>query len=138
MQPFAARQDWAFPPDASHSTDPLLSCLVHITALLGKPLSAEALVAALPIPEQGLTPQLLQRAAVRAGLSVRIARCSLDAIPKEAVPAVILLNDRQACVLLAKPTPETLRVMQPESGAASDITIEELAQRYSGHTIFVR
>lgn len=136
--PNSGAKDWVLPTDAGRSSDPLLESLVHITRLFGKPRSADALVASLPIPQDGLTPELFQRAAARAGLEVRIVRRSLDALGTDAPPAVLLLNDRQACVLLAIPAPGTLQVMQPGSGAISELAMQELALRYRGHALFVR
>src|SRR6185436_4954214 len=102
MQATAARQEWALPPDVGHSADALLGCLVHITGLHGKPWSADALVTGLPLSAEGLTPELFQRAAARAGLSVQMMRRPLESVCAQTLPAVLLLHERQACVLVAK------------------------------------
>jgi ATP-binding cassette subfamily C protein LapB len=138
MHSTAARQDWSLPSDVGHSADPLLGCLVHVTRLLGKAYSADALMAGLPVPAEGLTPELFLRAVARAGLSAQISRQPVDAIPTQALPAVLLLNDRQACLLVLKPASGTLQILHPESGGVSDISLEELASRYTGTALFVR
>src|SRR5687768_16124972 len=87
---------WDIPSSARRECDPLLDCLVHLTGLFGKPGSAEALTAGLPVPDHGLTPELFVRAATRVGLSAQIVRRPLDEISSLVLPAVLLLNDRQA------------------------------------------
>ena len=73
----AVAESWGVPTNAG-AYDPLLASLVHVTGLLGRPWSAEALSAGLPVPETGLTPELFVRAAARAGLDCagdRAAAC---------------------------------------------------------------
>ena len=60
----AIAESWEVPPNAG-AYDPLIASLVHLTGLLGRPWSAEALSAGLPVPEDGLTPELFVRAAAR-------------------------------------------------------------------------
>ena len=60
----AVAESWGVPTNAG-AYDPLLASLVHVTGLLGRPWSAEALSAGLPVPETGLTPELFVRAAAR-------------------------------------------------------------------------
>ena len=64
----AVAESWGVPTNAG-AYDPLLASLVHVTGLLGRPWSAEALSAGLPVPETGLTPELFVRAAARAGVT---------------------------------------------------------------------
>ena len=72
MQAAAAVDTWEIPADAHLTCDPLLCCLEHVTKLLGRPRSSDALAAGLPLPAQGLTPELFVRGAARAGLSARV------------------------------------------------------------------
>jgi ATP-binding cassette subfamily C protein LapB len=138
MQAATLIEAWEIPPDARRTCDPLLACLVHVTGLLGKAGTPEALAAGLPIAEHGLTPELFVRAATRAGLSAQIVRRPLEDISSLVLPAVVLLNERQACVLVAKDAAGNVQLLQPESGGVCDTTLAELSSRYSGYAIFVR
>lgn len=138
MQAAARIEAWDIPAHARRTCDPLLACLVHVTGLVDKPWSSDALAAGLPIPDHGLTPELFVRAALLAGLSAQIVRRPLDEISSLVLPAVLLLNDRQACVLIAKDDAGRLQLLLPESGGVRDATLDEIASRYSGDAIFVR
>ncbi|MFC4312735.1 type I secretion system permease/ATPase [Steroidobacter flavus] len=131
-------EDWEIPATAPRGCDPLLACLVHVTGLFGKPWSSEALTAGLPLPDHGLTPELFVRAATRAGLSAQIIRRTLEDISSLALPAVVLLNERRACVLIDTDNTGRLQLLQPESGGVRETTLAELNSCYSGAVIFVR
>ena len=81
--------------------DPLLSCLVILTRLFGNPKSLAALASGLPIGEAGMTPDLFVRAAENAGLSASKVRRGLAETKSINLPAVLLLKDRQAVVMLS-------------------------------------
>src|SRR6185312_7186760 len=123
----AAVEAWEMTAEADRVCDPLLGCLIHVTGSLGRPWSSDALTAGLPVHSQGLTPDLFVRSAARAGLSAKIVRRPLAEISSLTLPAVILLKDRNACVLVAKDEhSERLQVMHPESGGSSDVGLTEL------------
>ena len=71
---------WGIPSDGSTHDDPLLGCLLVLTKLSHRPLTADALTAGLPLVNNKLTPDLFTRAAKRAGLSARIVKRPLEAI----------------------------------------------------------
>jgi ATP-binding cassette subfamily C protein LapB len=81
--------------------DPLLSCLVILTRLFGNPKSLAALASGLPIGEAGMTPDLFVRAAENAGLAAAKVRRGLAETRSINLPAVLLLKDRQAVVMLS-------------------------------------
>jgi len=139
MNTAVAAEDWDVPAEAHRACDPFLQCLVHITGMLGRPRSTDALVAGLPVPSEGLTPELFVRGAARADLSAKIVRRPLEQISSLTLPLVLLLKDRYACLLVAKNDESgLLQVMHPESGGVSDIPLAELRKRYAGHAIFIR
>ena len=133
----AIAESWAVPPNAG-AYDSLLASLVHVTGLLGRPWSAEALSAGLPVPETGLTPELFTRAAARAGLTARVIARSLADISPLVLPAVLLLDERQACVLISREADGRAQVLLPESGGLRDVHLDEIEPRYSGHAVFVQ
>ncbi|MCE1240292.1 MAG: type I secretion system permease/ATPase [Azonexaceae bacterium] len=120
--------------------DPLLDCLVELTRIYGRPSTRAALVAGLPLERGLLTPSLFWRAAGRAGLSAKLGKRALDRIDDLLLPAVLLLKDEEACVLLGwDEARENARVLFPESGQGS-VTLprEQLLARYTGVAIFSR
>ena len=138
MTAAATAETWELPPEASHRCDPLLDCLARITGLLGKPWSSTALTAGLPVADDGLTPDLFVRAADRAGLTARVVCRPLAEISSLVLPAVLLLNGRQACVLTRKDDSGHLEIHVPESGGVCRTSLEDLEPNYSGHAIFVQ
>jgi ATP-binding cassette subfamily C protein LapB len=120
--------------------DPLLDCLVELTRIYGRPSTRAALVAGLPLEKGSLTPSLFGRAASRAGLSARVVKRSLDRINDALLPAVLLLEGDEACVLLGwDESGQTARLLFPETGQGShQMAREDLVLRYTGIAIFAR
>ncbi|HSC79744.1 MAG TPA: type I secretion system permease/ATPase [Chitinolyticbacter sp.] len=134
----AQHTDWQVQGHHSHF-DPLLDCLVEITRIHGSPSTREALSAGLPLVDQRITPSLLARAASRAGFSARVVKRGLAELPDQLMPMILLLDNREACVLLEHLPGDRVRVRFPESGeAGEDMSRRELQKRYSGIAIFVR
>jgi ATP-binding cassette, subfamily C, bacterial LapB len=120
--------------------DPLLDCLVELTRIYGRPSTRAALVAGLPLEKGSLTPSLFGRAASRAGLSAKVVKRSLDRINDALLPAVLLLDGDEACVLLGwDASGQIARLLFPETGQGShQMAREDLARRYTGIAIFAR
>lgn len=120
--------------------DPLLDCLVELTRIHGRPSTRAALATGLPISAQGLTPSLFHRAAARAGFSSKVLRRPLDALDPLLLPAILLLEGNQACLLLSwEEEKRTARVLFAETGQGGvTIAHDDLASRYSGIAIFAR
>jgi ATP-binding cassette subfamily C protein LapB len=125
--------------------DPLLDCLIEVCKLHGQAASRASLSAGLPLDKENhgrLTLELAERAAARAGMSAKLQRIALARIDTAALPAILVLHDNQACVLLGWDNTESgpqARVLLPETGQGSvTLAAGTLAQRYSGVTLFVR
>lgn len=120
--------------------DPLLDCLVEMARIHGRPNTRAALVAGLPVDAAGLTPTLFDRAARRAGLASRILRRRLERIDTALLPAILLLHDNRACILLGwDDDGETAQLLFPETGQGCiRLSRAELAARYLGIAIFTR
>ncbi|MBU0750528.1 MAG: type I secretion system permease/ATPase [Gammaproteobacteria bacterium] len=125
--------------DALHH-DPLLDCLVELSRIHGRPSTRAALSAGLPLPPQGLTPSLFARAAARAGLYSKILRRPLDRIDTALLPAVLLLDNDEACLLMGwEEGGQVARLLFPETGqGAVVLSREDLLGRYRGIAIFAR
>jgi len=120
--------------------DPLLSCLIEVSRIHGRGLSAEAFLAGVPLVNGRLTPALFKRAAARADLASRVSHRKLERIQDELLPVVLLLKDDDACVLLGWNEDRTeARVLFAEAGQGEAlISREQLEQRHAGFCIFVR
>jgi ATP-binding cassette subfamily C protein LapB len=134
--PGRAAADWAIDAPAG-GDDPLLASLVALSELLERPASAGRLVAGLPLEDGRLTPALALRAAARAGLAARLVRRPLERISDLTLPCILLLEGRDACVLVAR-AGERAVVVLPETGGRNELAITDLAARYSGHALFAR
>src|SRR5438874_9825936 len=121
--------------------DPLLDCLIELCRLHGQAASRASLSAGLPLGSENqgrLTLELAERAAARAGMSAKLQRVALERIDAAALPAILILKDNQACVLLGWEDNEA-RVLLPETAQGSvSLTLADLGDRYSGVTLFVR
>ncbi|CAN4267695.1 SunT ABC-type bacteriocin/lantibiotic exporters, contain an N-terminal double-glycine peptidase domain [Methylophilaceae bacterium] len=120
--------------------DPLLDCLIELTRIFARPTTRSALVAGLPVGKDGLTPSLFHRAASRAGLATKVVKIPLADIHEALLPAVLILKDNRACVLLkVDVTKKVASVLYPETGqGAVSISIENLEAQYTERTIFAR
>jgi ATP-binding cassette subfamily C protein LapB len=119
--------------------DPLLSCLVIMTRIFGSPKSPAALATGLPIPEEGMTPDLFLRAADRAGFSANKLKRKLDAVDAMSLPAVLLLKGHKACVLLSPPRAGMVEIATPDNlDGSHSYPLAELEAAYTGQQILVR
>lgn len=125
-------------PRARHD-DPLLDGLLILCAIQGKPASRTTLTAGLPLEHQRLTASLLPRAAARAGLQGRVLKRPLDKIPDMSLPAMLLLREGRAAVLLGWNEEGQARIM-PSETEGGEIVVERnmLQQNYLGLVLFAQ
>jgi ATP-binding cassette subfamily C protein LapB len=119
--------------------DALLSCLVILTRLFGNPKSLAALAAGLPIGEQGMTPDLFIRAAENAGLSANKVRRNIPETKAMNLPAVLLLKDRQAVVMLSPVKNGQVDVATTDNlDGIVTLPLAELESQFTGTMLVVR
>ncbi|QVN02018.1 type I secretion system permease/ATPase [Pseudomonas rhodesiae] len=124
-------------PRSQHD-DPLLDGLLTLCSLHYKPASRAMLTTGLPLAGQRLSPDLLARAAARAGLQGRVLQRKLEQIPSIALPALLLLKEGRSAVLVGWDG-ETARLLLSESeGGEVNVTREVLSQDYSGRVFFAQ
>ena len=124
-------------PRTQHD-DPLLDGLLALCSLHYKPASRAMLTTGLPLAGQRMSPDLLPRAAARAGLQGRLLQRKLEKIPSIALPALLLLKEGRSAVLLGWEG-DTARLLLSESdGGEAHITREVLSQDYSGRVFFAQ
>ncbi|MCI5059591.1 MAG: type I secretion system permease/ATPase [Alphaproteobacteria bacterium] len=119
--------------------DPLLECLVFLTSHYGRTKSAQALTAGLAYGEGNMGPALFCEAAQRINLKAQIVRRDrLKKIPAPVLPAVLILEDEQACVLLNINEKEhSATIWSPETGSERSVQLTDLKQSYQGYAIYV-
>ena len=119
--------------------DPLLDCLLEVCRAHGLAASRASLSAGLPLVQGRLSLAGAERAATRAGLATRLQRMPLADMDPAALPAVAVLNNDKACVLVGRREGGGWDVLLPETGGgSSQLSDAELAARYSGLTLFLR
>ncbi|MDI6742634.1 MAG: type I secretion system permease/ATPase [Smithella sp.] len=135
-----AAKDWEIAENQDMNEDPLLDCLIVLTKIYGRNVSKASLSAGLPLVQNRLTVELFARAANRADLSSRTLKKSLDEIGSVQLPAILLLHDSQACILIEKNNNiNEYKVILPQSGSGEKvISRDELEKLYTGYAIFVR
>jgi ATP-binding cassette, subfamily C, bacterial LapB len=122
----------------SDIADPLLECLLAVVALHDRTLSRETARAGLPLEDNRLSPALVVRAAKRADMAAKIVRQPLEGLNERLFPAILLLKNQQACVILDLDQQKELAgVIFPELGDARvNISISELEKSYTGRAIY--
>ncbi len=119
--------------------DPLLDCLLEVCRLHGLSASRASLSAGLPLEEGRMTMALLERACSRVGMFSRVQRVKVTQIDIQLLPAILLLRDNKACVLLGWTSEGDARVLMPESGqGAVVLPRKDLQRRYTGLSVFAR
>ena len=132
-------EGWPVNEGSSGFEDPLLGCLMLLTQKQDRPLSQDALCAGLPLIDDRLTPELFVRAARRAALSARVVKRSISQISSLVLPAVLLLQGKQACLLVKlNAEQQTARILFPESGGERDVSLQVLEAEYLGYAIFIQ
>jgi ATP-binding cassette subfamily C protein LapB len=118
------------------SDDPLVGSLLILADLHGLQASAYAVTAGLPLEHGHLLPSQFERAARRVGLRSRVVQRDLEQFTSLQLPAVLLLRDDAACVLLAVPDEDKARVRLPENPDAEIvIDVDELRDLCTGYAI---
>src|SRR6056297_537242 len=127
------------PLNVNATEDGLLQCLLALCRWHASGTTAEALTGGLPLEENRLTPSLFERAAARAGLASKIVHRRAADIAPALLPAVILLEDERACLLVGWEEGGSAQVVYPElSEAAVNVPGEDLAEAEIGTAILCR
>lgn len=121
--------------DKSGSVDPLLDCLVYLSAKHGRTRTAQALLAGLPYDGRGVGPDLFCEAAGRVGLKAKIVERAWDDVDDAVLPCVALLGSHDACVVVARSGNE-VKIYAPGKGEGM-LPVREFKRMYRGFSIFV-
>ncbi|MDB6446980.1 MULTISPECIES: type I secretion system permease/ATPase [Pseudomonas] len=119
--------------------DPLLDGLLILCKLHGAAVSRASLSAGLPMAHQRLSPDLLPRAAARAGLQARVLRRKLAEISPLNLPVMLILAGGRCAVLRRwREDGQALILPSEADGGEQWVSGEELALDYSGQALFAR
>lgn len=123
------------PPEES---DPLLQCLITVTKLYNRPVSAKTLCFGLPLEYGLLTPKVFPRAAKRAQLDCLIVKKKLEEINEIAFPCILLLKNKQACVLVGQEKNGNYVIIRPELNSKKiQVAPSVLEKEYKGHAFYL-
>ena len=118
--------------------DPLVQCLIGLSRHHGTSTTVEALVSGLPLEAGMLTPRLFARASQRIGLTSNLVKQQPSAIVGALLPAVILSETGQACLLMSWHDGRTsARVIYPELLDTSVDVSREALEAFSNGTAIV-
>ena len=124
-------------PRQTHD-DPLLDALMIICKMHNIATSRTVLTTGLPLETHSLTLEAFPRAAGRAGLKARVIQRPLDNITALSLPAILLLKNDQAAVLIGWDDNQQARLLPSETeGGEITLSRETLAENYSGRAIFI-
>ncbi|MCB1650991.1 MAG: type I secretion system permease/ATPase [Alphaproteobacteria bacterium] len=125
-------------------TMPLVDCLRILAGHYGRRTSNAALTAGLPIPATGITPNLLIRAAERAGLIATLADRSVKSLSiAPNLPCIVALKDNQACIVwdIRKSEKGQLEFIVQFAETPDDkqaLTQDQFKDLYAGYAFFIR
>lgn len=124
-------------PRQTHD-DPLLDALMIICKMHNIATSRTVLTTGLPLATHSLTLEAFPRAAGRAGLKARVVQRPFDNITALSLPAILLLKNDQAAVLIGWDENQQARLLPSETeGGEITLSRETLAENYSGRAIFI-
>ena len=128
------------PAATQPALDELLVCLQIVARTHGEAATRDALMAGLPAEHARLTPSLFARAALRAHLSSQLVQTPLARLNDALLPAVALLQDGRACVVLGlNDARDEASVIYPElNEAAVTVPLAKLEASYTGTSIYAR
>lgn len=129
------------PAPGEARSDPLLSALLFVARHHGRAVSARAVLAGLPIVDNRLSPSLFLRAAERANLVAEPYQRPISEIPGLVLPAIIILRDGRALVLMRNDVAESdVGIVDPgiENAVPTAMARSALDAVYSGYVFFLR
>lgn len=123
----------------AENNDPLLECLVFLTAHYGQAKSAQALLSGLAYGESNMRPNLFCEAAEQINLKTKIVhQDKIKKILPSVLPVVLILKSGQACVLLKIHEDEHSTIIwSPETKSERSVLLGDLKESYEGYAIYV-
>lgn len=116
----------------------LVDCLAVLCRFHDKDFSREALLSGLPLTDGKLTPSGFARAAKRVGFKSKVVNKPLNQINTALLPAIIILDNNQACVINAIDNQKKVaQVTYPElTESVVEEDLEQLTEKSTGLIIY--
>lgn len=120
--------------------DTLLESLLFLSKFHKRTASAESLIAGLAIHNSLMTPSMFQKSAKKIGLIVKAVNRKLHNINNQALPAVMILNNNKACVVLNIDSSknEVKLIMPHVSSGEMTLSLSEVEKIYTGNLFIVK
>ena len=119
--------------------DKLLACLSMVCSAYNVRFSADAAMAGLPLTEGKLTPSLMKRAGEQVGIDAKLEQVSFSVLPAIELPAILILQDNDALVLLKTTESGDFEVLRTEDpNEPTLITQQDLSAIYGGYVVLTR
>lgn len=121
----------------SRQSDPLYQILGLLIAYFHKTVTPDIVLSGLPVVNEHVSLRVFVQAAKRAGIQAQIKKIPLIRILNGRLPAVILLNDKDA-VLAVKYSPQTMEVTLIRGGAQVEeqtMPVSVLNRNYLGYAV---
>ena len=119
--------------------DPLASCLSFLSKVYGRAYDESQLRAGIALENGRLNFDGMLEAAERIGCEATPEQCRLGKIPRLALPAIALLKDDRACVILRFTAKGAVEVYDPRAGHGTTmVALSELESLYSGQIVYIR
>ncbi len=116
----------------TREVDTLLECLLFLSKYYERTASRESLSVGLPIHNTVMTPSMFIKASKKIGLITKPVKRDIKDIQPLALPAVMILNDNKACVLLEidKKKSKALCIFPEINEGKTWIDLDELQEKY--------
>jgi ATP-binding cassette, subfamily C, bacterial LapB len=121
-------------------SDPLTDAFLFLAAHHGRALTRDALLAGLPILDDRLSLDLLERAAQRAGLEIELIERAIADIPALVLPAILFMQDGTTRILLKIDGKARFAIVKDPGNedASARIPFAPLSAGYTGFALLVR
>jgi ATP-binding cassette subfamily C protein LapB len=120
----------------ARKTDKLLACLGTVCNVYKIRFSKDAALAGLPLVEGQLIPSLMERACEQVGVEAKLGKVELAELVDIALPAILILQNNDALVLVNLSDSNTFEVLTSENPQqVTKMPINDLAAIYGGYAI---
>lgn len=121
----------------TRQTDPLYQSLGLLIGFFHKTVTPEVALSGLPVVNEHISLKVFVQAARRAGIRAQIKKMPLTKVLDGRMPAVVLLNDRDA-VLVTRYLPQTKEVAVITGNGKTEehtLAVSELSRNYLGYAV---
>lgn len=124
----------------NREVDTLLESLLFLSKFHKRVASAESLISGLAIHGSSMTPSMFVKSAKRIGLIAKPVKRKLENIENMSLPAVALLEDNKACVILnVDLSKNKLTVVIPDLSLGEiTISLDDFKKRYNENLFIVK